>query len=282
MDQLNLSAWVGRSVQDHGAVTALAAAQLHATVGDPGSPAPGAGDLLPGLWHWCAFPPLAHVTDLGRDGHPGPGALLPPIRLERRMWAGGGLRFHAPLRIGDPLTRRSSVRGVTQKDGATGPLILLTVDHQVFGPRGLAIEERQDIVYLDIPDTFTPPNKRAMPEVPGTARTRHAMTPPLLFRYSAMTFNAHRIHYDLDYTRAVEKYPALVVHGPLQATLLMRFATEARGAAPSQFDFRGIHPMFAGTDLDIAAVEEDSGLALFAGQDGHQGMTASAIWDGVQ
>lgn len=278
MDQLNIGAWVGRSVQDHGSITEMTAAQIHATVGTPGQAAPVQGDLLPGLWHWCAFPPLTHVTDLGRDGHPGPGALLPPIRLERRMWAGGSLRFHAPLRVGDMLTRRSTVRTVIEKEGATGPLILLTVDHQIFGPRGLAIEERQDIVYLDIPDTFTPPKKRPMPDV----QARHAMTPPLLFRYSAVTFNAHRIHYDLDYTRDAEKYPGLVVHGPLQATLLMRHATERQGTMPSQFDFRGVHPMFEGSDLEIAAVEDDGAMALYAGQDGHQGMAATAIWEGVQ
>lgn len=279
MDQLNLGAWVGRSVEDRGAVSEVMAAQLQATVGCADTQAPGMGDLLPGLWHWCAFPPLTHVNDLGSDGHPGPGTLLPPIRLNRRMWAGGGLRFHAPLRVGDALERRSTVRSLVEKEGATGPLILVTVDHMLFGPRGLVVEERQDIVFLDIPDTFTPPKKRAMPT---PTQARHPTSEPLLFRYSALTFNAHRIHYDLDYTQQIEKYPGLVVHGPLQAMMLMRHAVETRGGMPSQFDFRGVHPMFLGSDLEISTTEEDGALALFAGQDGHQTMTATAIWEDTQ
>ncbi|MEL6620401.1 MAG: MaoC family dehydratase N-terminal domain-containing protein [Pseudomonadota bacterium] len=281
MDQLNANAWVGRAVSERGGIDATTAAQLHATIGRPDTPTPRHGDLLPGLWHWCAFPPLTHVEHLGADGHPGPGVLMPPLPLPRRMWAGGSLRFHAPLRVGDTLTRQSTVRAVKQKDGATGPMALVTVDHTVTGPRGLAIEERQDIVFMDIPDSFTPPTKRPLP-VDATERVD--MSAPLLFRYSALTFNAHRIHYDLDYTRAVEHYPNLVVHGPLQASLMMRHATTQKGRAPIQFDFRAVHPMFAGTPLDLCGQEdkEEGIMTLWSGQDGHQGMVATAIWDGTQ
>ena len=280
MDQLNVSAWVGRGISDRGGIAVTKANQIHATIGRADTPAPRRGDLLPGLWHWCAFPPLTHVDQLGPDGHPGPGELLPPLRLRRRMWAGGSLRFHAPLRVGDTMIRNSAVRTVEEKEGATGPMALVTVDHRVTGPQGLAIEERQDIVFMDIPDSFTPPKKRPMP---AAETERVDMSAPLLFRFSALTFNAHRIHYDLDYTRDVEHYPGLVVHGPLQAALMLRHATARKGRLPVQFDFRAVHPMFAGTPLDICAVEEDDvTMTLYTGQEGHQGMVATATWDGTQ
>ncbi|WP_415401651.1 MaoC family dehydratase N-terminal domain-containing protein [Tateyamaria sp. SN3-11] len=279
MDQVNTAAWIGRTICDQGGIDALSAAKLHATIGHPHMAHPAPGDLLPALWHWAAFPPLTHVTQLGPDGHPGPGELMPPLRLPRRMWAGGALRFHAPLRVGDTLSRQVSLRSAVEKETASGPMALVTLDHAITGPRGLAIEERQDIVYLPMPDTFTPPKKRQMP-APGAETV--AMSMPLLLRYSAVTFNAHRIHYDLDYTRTVEKYPDLVVHGPLQASLLMRHAITQKGRPPVYFDFRAVHPMFASGDLDICTTEEDGIMSLYSGQDGHQGMQATAMWEDTQ
>ncbi|SHI08104.1 FAS1-like dehydratase domain-containing protein [Marivita hallyeonensis] len=280
MDQLNVIAWQGRTENNAGLVSQQTAAQLHATLGSREEPAPINGDPLPPLWHWCGFPPLAPMEELGPDGHPRLGSFLPPIRLDRRMWAGGALRFHAPLHVGEPLQRRSVVRGITEKDGASGPMVFVTVDHAIYGERGLAIEERQDIVYLPIPDSYTPPKPRQMPETPNATNTV-PMPETLLFRYSALTFNAHRIHYDKAYAKDIEHYPGLVVHGPLQATLLMQLAVEKAGRTPEDFHFRGVHPMFAGTDLDLAAVEDDGALALFSGQDGHQGMQATAIFGGT-
>ncbi|MDP4992590.1 MAG: MaoC family dehydratase N-terminal domain-containing protein, partial [Marivita lacus] len=233
-------------------------------------------DPLPPLWHWCAFPLSTPNDKLGKDGHPRETDLLPPVRLDRRMWAGGALKFYGPaLKIGDPLERRSSIRSVTEKDGSSGPMVFVTVDHAIYGPAGLAIEERQDIVYLEIPKTYTPPSKKPLPV---QAVEQIDTTEALLFRYSAVTFNAHRIHYDLPYTREVEKYPGLVVHGPLQATLLMRAAIRERGRTPKYFDFRGVHPMFAGAPCEIAFAAEDAVLSLWTGQDGHQCMQATAIW----
>lgn len=279
MDQVNTEAWIGRSSVDVGGVDLRMAAKLQATIGRPKMCAPSATDLLPPLWHWSAFVPIAHTEHLGSDGHPAPGSLLPPLGLPRRMWAGGSLRFHAPIRVGDVLHRHTSVRSVESKTAASGPMALVSLDHQIFGPLGLAIEERQDIVYLPMPDHFTPPKKRPMPAEPAES----VETPStLLFRYSAATFNAHRIHYDLDYARSIEKYPGLVVHGPLQAALLMRHATEIRKRPPIFFDFRSVHPMFAGTALDICSTEEDGVLSLFCGQDGHQGMHATAMWEDTQ
>lgn len=277
MDLLNTDAWIGRETIAYGSLSDHQAAQAHATLG--AGHAPTHGDPLPLLWHWCAFPNAAPNDTLGLDGHARGGALLPPVHLSRRMWAGGALSFHKTLHVGEPLERRSRVRSVAEKMGQTGPMVFVTVDHGIYGARGLAIQERQDIVYLDIPDTFTPPGKRPLPADP----VESVATPEtLLFRYSALTFNAHRIHYDRTYTREVEKYPDLVVHGPLQATLLMRAATRAKGRAPLFFDFRGVHPMFAGTDCDIALHEDDEGMHLFTGQDGHQCMRATAVWEGTQ
>lgn len=281
MDQMNLKAWEGRVVAEAGAVSREAAVAFHATLGDARASAPKLGDPIPALAHWCAFPPDVHQTELGADGHPGGGGLLPPVRLQRRMWVGGALRFGAPLHVGEPLERRTSIRNVTEKEGRSGPMVFVTLDHAIYGERGLAISERQDIVYLEIPDQFRPPPKQTMPSEPLFSQ-RVAMSETLLFRYSALTFNAHRIHYDAAYTREVEHYPGLVVHGPLQATLLMKAAVARMGRVPDHFQFRGVHPLFVGTDLDISAVPEVGGLALFAGAEGHQGMQANAIWEGTQ
>ncbi|MEO0939889.1 MAG: MaoC family dehydratase N-terminal domain-containing protein [Pseudomonadota bacterium] len=253
----------------------------HATLGDPRGPTPKAGDVLPPLVHWCAFPPAVHMSELQADGHPMVGGFLPPVPLRRRMWAGGTLKFGRAIRVGEPLERRSSIRSVTTKEGRSGPMVFVTVDHAIYGNHGLAVTEQQDIVYLEIPDSYTPPKKLPMPDTPLATRTVDP-TETLLFRYSALTFNAHRIHYDQTYTREVEHYPGLVVHGPLQASLLMQHAIAVKGRAPDQFHFRGVHPLFAGTPMDVVAFEDAAGLTLYTGAEGHQGMQAGAIWEGTQ
>ncbi|APX12571.1 FAS1-like dehydratase domain-containing protein [Tateyamaria omphalii] len=279
MDQINTAAWVGKCASDMGCIDDAMATKLHATIGRSNEAAPHAGALLPPLWHWAAFPPMSHVEHLGTDGHPAPGALLPPLGLPRRMWAGGALSFHAPIKVGDTLQRHTAVRSVDTKTTDTGPMAFVTLDHTITGPQGLAIEERQDIVYLPMPEHFTPPKKRPMP---SDVSERLDASPALLFRYSAVTFNAHRIHYDLDYAQRVEKYPGLVVHGPLQAALLMRHATEKAGQPPLFFDFRAVHPLFAGTPVEICSTDDDGILSLFTGQNGHQGMQATAMFGGTQ
>lgn len=277
MDQINTGAWVGRETLTTGSITAHQAALIHATLGE--GALPRMGDVLPNLWHWCAFPVTEPTAGLARDGHLKQSPLLPPSHLPRRMWAGGALSFHKPLHVGEALECRSRVRAVTDKMGAAGPMVFVTVDHHISGEDGLAIEERQDIVYLDIPETYTPPAKREM-----TGRRVENLEPSeaLLFRYSAVTFNSHRIHYDLRYTQEVEKYPALLVHGPLQATLLMRAAVREKGRSPLFFDFRGVHPMFVGAPCEIALSETDEGMQLCTGQEGHQCMRASAQWEETQ
>ena len=269
MRQQNLDAWIGREIIHDGEISEYQAAQIHATVGE-GDP-PRKGDAMPYLWHWCAFPTVEGNDRLGADGHIHHSELLPPVSLPRRMWAGGKLQFLNPICVGESLQRRSKVRSISEKMGKAGPLVIVTVDHNLYSEHGLAIKEVQDIVYLKIPDKFTPPTKL---DVPCETREFIDIPETLLFRYSAITFNAHRIHYDLPYTQEIEKYPHLIVHGPMQATFLMRHAVRDFGYSAETFEFRSVHPMFAGSQCGIARQVDENGIALWAVQDGHQCMQA--------
>ncbi len=275
---VNVAEWIGRSETAQAVVPAQMARMMSATL----EPAPRAlqeGDPLPPLWHWTGFPPLAPTEGLGPDGHPEKGGFLPPVALPRRMWAGGALSFAKPLHVGERLTRHSTIRDVVEKDGGAGPMVFVTVDHEIAGEAGLALRERQDIVYLPMPTRFAEPKPRDVPATP--LLDRHvAVSEALLFRYSACTFNAHRIHYDLPYAQEAEKYPGLVVHGPLQATLLIAMACAWKGRDPDSFSFRGVSPMFHDHDLRLLAVAEPDGLTLCtARKNERQGMTARAIWE---
>lgn len=244
-------AWVGRVEEARDEISARQARQMAATLGVSGDFPQGA--VLPPLWHWMGWTPEAAMSELGPDGHPARGGFLPPVPLERRMWAGGRLRFHVPLRIGEPLYRRSEILKVSEKTGTTGRMVFVTVRHDVHGAAGLAVEEEQDIVFIAMPERFTPP-----PPVPAPAADWSepvAMDEVRLFRYSALTFNAHRIHFDLPYATGVEKYPGLVVHGPMQAMLLMEAARARRGAAiPAGYRFRGVRPLFHFDALTLQGV----------------------------
>ncbi|MDF1729711.1 MAG: MaoC family dehydratase N-terminal domain-containing protein [Sulfitobacter sp.] len=278
MDQINLDSWTGRSDRVAGGLSSQQAALVQATLGTAMPIAQG--DALPPLWHWYAFPPTAPTEALGPDGHPRLGDFMPPLRLNRRMWAGGSIEFHGRLTIGEPLERRTRIARITEKTGAAGEIVVVTLDHDIFGARGLAISERQDLVYLQIPDSYAPPRKKAAPVQPDLER-EVPISEPLLFRYSAITFNAHRIHYDLPYTQQTEKYPDLVVHGPLQAQLLMQLAQRERGHAPRLFSYRGIHPLFASDSLTVMAVKHGCAewdLAAVAGGC-HVTMQATATWE---
>lgn len=280
MDQVNLNAWIDRATLNAGGVSEQQAQAVHAVLGAPGTEAPKAGARMPHLWHWYAFAPTAPMGELGEDGHPRLGDFMPPIRLNRRMWAGGSLEFRAPIHVGEALTRRTSISNISEKSGAGGDIVIVSLDHEISGEAGLAVLERQNIVYLQIPDSYVPP--KAVPAPQGAAVVQpQPLSTPLLFRYSAITFNAHRIHYDLPYTQQVEHYPDLVVHGPLQAQLLMNMATAERGIAPSLFSYRGVHPLFASNALDLRAVKENASeweLCAVANET-HQTMTANAIWE---
>ncbi|SLN53886.1 hypothetical protein ROJ8625_02756 [Roseivivax jejudonensis] len=271
--------WIGREETQQGRVDPALAAMLAATL--PGRmlpPAPGA--VVPPLWHWIGFPPTTPTEDLGPEGHPKLGGFMPPVRLPRRMWASGDLTFHRPLHVGERLTRHARIADVAEKAGAAGPMVFVTVAYDIAGEDGLAIEERQNIVYLEMPESFRPPKPVPVPPAPLAERIVD-VDAPLLFRFSAVTFNAHRIHYDHAYAREVEKYPDLVVHGPLQAMLLAGLAADHRGTPPARFAYRGVHPMFNGAPLRVL-VAEDAGAAMTlctAKGEETQGMQANATWE---
>jgi 3-methylfumaryl-CoA hydratase len=274
------SQWVDRVAQQCGTFDASTAERFAATLGIGELKA---ADAVPYLAHWCVFTPDAATAELSADGHPRLGDFLPPVQLSRRMWAGGSLEFLAPLHVGAEITRTSKIMAITEKDGAAGPMVFVTVTHDVFEDRVHAISETQDIVYLNIPEVFSPPQAKPTPAAPDVIEPAK-MSEALLFRYSAVTFNAHRIHYDLPYAQQVEKYPGLVVHGPLQATLLMQTALRhAPGRTPRTFRFRGVHPMFHFDDMHIFGQDTDNGMTLCTGLvGGHQGMQAKITWEDVR
>jgi 3-methylfumaryl-CoA hydratase len=245
-------AWVGRSEEAIDTISAQKARQMAATLGNTcASHALADGDILPPLWHWMGWCPETPMAGLGRDGHPAKGGFLPPIALERRMWAGGRLTFHAPLRVGYPMQRRSEILKVSEKTGSVGSMVFVTVGHEIHGPDGLAIAEEQDIVYVAMPTSFALPPPVPVPD--AAAWVEHPEIDTVrLFRFSALTFNAHRIHFDLPYAMDIEKYPGLIVHGPLQAMMLMEAAQRnAPGHLPSTFRFRGVRPLFHFNTLSL-------------------------------
>ncbi len=221
---------------------------------------PHPGDSLPPLWHWMLFADWAPASQLGPDGHARRGGFLPPAHhLPRRMWAGGRINFHAPLRLGEAVTRISTILSVEEKTGSTGPLVFVTVRHEIAAQAGLALTEEQDIVYRSADADAVKPGDAAPPVALAAAREVRP-DPVLLFRYSALTGNGHRIHYDADYVRGEEGYPGLVVHGPLQATWMAGLAAEL--GPLSRFSFRGRRPAFAGSPLQVEAWHHGAGLRL--------------------
>jgi 3-methylfumaryl-CoA hydratase len=273
----HLRQWIGRTDQASDIVTAQLAKGLRATLFMAiGHPKPG--DAAPFTVHWCLAQPVYPMSELGPDGHPTRGGFLPPVPLPRRMWAGGELEFLEPLRVGDEVTRNSRIADVTMKTGSTGALCFVSVEHVITTPRGTAIRERQDIVYREI-STASPPAKPAALSPAAQHSVSHMADPVLLFRYSALTFNGHRIHYDRDYVTKVEGYPGLIFHGPMQAALLVEFAAKLRGTAPRKFSYRGLQPLFEGSEFSINANESDTGMELWtANAAGQPTMKGTATW----
>jgi 3-methylfumaryl-CoA hydratase len=278
MDALeHLREWVGRTEQRLDTITAAPLAALAATL-DRDDPPPASGSAVPPLWHWLYFLPVARQSELGADGHPRRGGFLPPVELPRRMWAGGRLAFARPLRVGEVATRVSKIADVTAKDARSGPLVFVTVHHDVSTPEGHALHEEHDIVYRGLPPPGSGPTPPRAPDGEAFARTIVA-DDVLLFRYSALTFNGHRIHYDRRYVTEVEGYPGLIVHGPLIATLLLDLLRRERpDATVLRFDFKAMSPLF---DLHPFAVcgrpDGEHRFALWArNHDGALAMQASA------
>ena len=244
----HLQSWQGKSETTPDTATAAPVRALSATL-DRDDPAPVPGTPVPPLWHWLYFLPHARQSEIGPDGHPKRGGFLPPVPLPRRMWAGGRLRWEAanPLRVGQDVERRSTIRSVTHKVGRTGELLFVLVEHQFRNAQGLALTEEHDIVYRSAARPGEPAPAPQKPPLEGQAAWSHTIVPDdvLLFRYSALTFNGHRIHYDRKYVTEVEGYPGLIVHGPLIATLLVDLLRRNRpDAQVLTFDFRAVRPTF--------------------------------------
>ena len=244
MDAAELQGWIGRHERRVDQIHATPVAALAATL-DRDDPLPVPATELPPLWHWLFFTPLTPARELGPDGHARRGGFLPPVPLPRRMWAGSRLVFHRPLRVGEAVTRDSRIASVEVKQGRSGALVFVTVGHDITGPQGLALSEEHDIVYRGAPAPGAPA-AAPQPAPQGAEFTRRIVPDPvLLFRYSALTFNGHRIHYDRAYVTGVEGYPGLVVHGPLIATLLLDALRRAHPAARvRRFAFRAVRPVF--------------------------------------
>ena len=249
-DSANLGAWVGKQESLQDTITAAPVRLMSVLLGR--DDALQAGDSLPPLWHWLYFLPAAKQSELGEDGHAKRGGFLPPVPLPRRMWAGGSLEFFAPIQIGDTLTRASRIQSITPKKGRGGDLVFVCVEHQYHGTQGLCLSETHDIVYRSMPaatDKPLPPiGAHVMVETGnGEAEVWSRDVVPdevLLFRYSALTFNAHRIHYDRNYASEVEGYPGLVVHGPLMATLLLDLLRSHTDRVVKRFSFKAVRPIF--------------------------------------
>ena len=279
LDIDHLRQWIGRTQEASDVVTAQLVKALRAILFlDIG--APKTGDAAPFTTHWCLAQPVAPMSELGPDGHPARGGFLPPVPLTRRMWAGGQLEFLDPLRVGDDVTRLSRIADVTMKNGSTGTLCFVAVEHTITTPRGKAIKERQDIVYRDVTPGSGQKTQAADPPPEAQHRETHMADPVLLFRYSAVTFNGHRIHYDRDYVTKVEGYPGLVFHGPLQAALLVEFSARLYGGkAPKTFSYRGVQPLFDNGEFSVNANDDISGMALWtANTAGTPTMKATATW----
>ena len=270
MTTADLSAWIGRSQTIEDAMDVGHAARVAATLG--GS-APATGQAMPLLWHWCYFLEGAPMQELGGDGHPARGGFLPPADNRNRMWAGSRVTFEGDLRVGVPARKVTTVTDITEKEGRTGSLLFVTVAHEITQDGQKVIHEEQDIVYR----APSPPKLQGTQPAPE-AHWRMKVEPSAvwLFRYSALTFNGHRIHYDFPYVTEQEGYPGLVVHGPLIATSMVKSFCQANpNARIRHLTYRGLRPLICPKPFEAAGAIIEDGLAhMWAEQDGtlaHQG-----------
>ena len=258
MTDSDLHNWIGRSETLADTIAPIPARAMAASLGIAGPDAEG--DTLPPLWHWLYFLPLHARQTLGPDGHAARGGFLPPISLPRRMWAGSRFQFHQPLRLGESARRSSQILDVVSKQGRSGHFVLVTVQHEIYGESGLAITEQQDLAYREAAVPGAPSSTAA--EAPARPDWSHdwVADPVLLFRYSALTFNSHRIHYDAPYATNVEGYPGLVVHGPLIMTLLLQSLLKAHPERRIESaSLRAVRPLFQDTPFALQGRLEDNG-----------------------
>ncbi|MEQ9258850.1 MAG: MaoC family dehydratase N-terminal domain-containing protein [Roseovarius sp.] len=274
-----LEDWIGREESHVDVLDARPARLMQSILPTEDVFAPGAA--LPPLWNWLYFHAPASLDALGRDGHAKKGGFLPPVPLPRRMWAGGRFEFYDDLRIGDEIERRSKILSVAPKEGRTGPLCFVTVEHTYLRAGRAVWREEHDIVYREDPNPGQPPPKA---KAPPERFTDHEVVHPsivMLFRYSALTFNGHRIHYDRQYAREVEGYPDLVFHGPLTATFLVEFARRRSAGRLAQFGYRALAPLFDSAPFEMHLAREPGATSAWAvTPEGGLAMVAEARFEG--
>lgn len=282
--EMDFSRWIGRSEETQGFAAAFPADCFTATL-DRDDPPFADGDPLPPAWHYFYFPEVVRLADTGRDGHRATGHFTPPIPLPRRMWAGSRMTFHEPVRIGEKLTKKITLSGVAPKEGKSGKLCFVTTTEEVFGGDGrlCTVEERTQVYREEADPNAPPPAPRPAPAEPAWSRDIHPSS-VLLFRYSALTMNSHRIHYDRDYCREVEGYPGLLVHGPLTMTLMLDlFRRELPQATLKSMDLRAVAPVYDTMDFSVhgAPGDGDGSATLWAMTgDGALAMTADVTYEG--
>jgi len=262
LDSDILHTWIGKQETDSDIFLTRQARLMQALLDR--DPVIAEGDPLPPLWHWIYFSAPAQPSNLGLDGHPKLGGFLPPVDLPRRMWAGGRVTFHADIALGETVTKTSTIKSVALKHGKTGRLCFVTVQHDLAGPDGaVCVTEEHDIVYRDHPAPDAPPPKPVPP--PESAEWSETVTPSpvLLFRYSALTYNGHRIHYDRDYARQQEGYPGLVFHGPLTVTFLTdRAIHKAADRQLTHLSYRAVSPLFDTHPFTLKGKSEEDGASM--------------------
>ncbi len=269
----DLSQWIGRQETVLDEITATPVKAMDATFDYPARDV-SAGTPLPALWHWLYFLPLYRQSILSVDGHPVKGGFLPPVPLPRRMWAGSQLEFHSPIAVGDKVSRTSTIADVSEKSGRTGKLVFVKVKHELYcnGARAPAITEFHDIVYREAQNSSDLPPPPTAAQKDATWRRGIVADEAFLFRYSALTFNGHRIHYDRRYVTEVEGYPGLIVHGPLIATLLLDLLRRQQpGAILKTFRFKAIRPTFDLNPFSVQGEPSADGKSVHLWASDHEG-----------
>ena len=273
MDINHLRKWIGRSETVEDVASAVPLAGLAALL-DRAEPWP---NFLPPLAHWLYFLPHARQSEIDIDGHPRRGGFLPPIDLPRRMWAGGRLTFASDIAVCTRMSRRSTIADVTAKTGSTGNMVFVTVHHEIATDAGVAVREEQDIVFREAPKPGTQPAALSAESEPAKFVRRVTPDPTQLFRFSALTFNAHRIHYDRDYCRDVEGYPGLVVQGPFTAMLLMEHLLASLPQARiKSFKFRAQSALFDTAPFELCLNTREDIADLWAQGPAGRAMVAEA------
>lgn len=279
MSAPDLADWVGRSRVTRDTIDGDQLAKIAATLDCPAASLDKAAGLPPG-WHWAYFPDITPLSGIGRDGHQALGEFLPPITLPRRMWASGDLEIDQPLSIGETVDKTSTILSVEEKQGRTGKLVFVRVGHEFAGNRGGSMREQHQIVYRDAPVAGAAPPEPSLPAHQADRSVILSASPVQLFRYSAVTFNSHRIHYDVDFCRDEEGYDGLIIHGPLTATLLMDLVCrQSPDKGLKTFTFRALSPLTHIHDfsLHVRKTADDAFSVWACNHRGELAMTADAV-----